>query len=250
VDDRRVGRLIRAARVRKGWRQADVETASGVDQTTVSLIEAGRIGGFTVNTVRLVADAVGVPIELWPRMSAADATRLLDEGHARLVETVLRLLHDRGSETIAEYTFSRYGERGSVDIVSWHAATRTLLIVEIKTVLLDVQDLLATLDRKCRVVPQLLARERGWRPLVVARLVVVEDRSTARSVVAAHRATFDSALPGRSRAARQWVAAPSGPLAGLWFLSSTNGIHGNHRSGAVGRVRRSRGATPERGSHR
>jgi hypothetical protein len=221
-----------------------------VDQTTVSLIETGRISAFTVNTVRLVADAVGIPIELWPRMSAADVSRLLDEGHARLVETVLRLLHHHGWETIAEYTFSHYGERGSVDIVAWHAATRTLLIVEIKTILLDVQDLLATLDRKCRVVPQLLARERGWHPLVVARLVVVEDRSTARSVVGAHRATFESVLPGRSRASRRWVAAPSGPLAGLWFLSSTNGIRGTEHSGAVSRVRRPRAVAPKRGSRR
>jgi transcriptional regulator with XRE-family HTH domain len=237
VDDRRVGRLVRAARLRKGWRQADVETACGVDQTSVSLIEAGRIGGFTVDTVRLVADAVGVVLELWPRMPAADVTRLLDEGHARLVETVLRVLHSHSWETIAEYTFSHYGERGSVDVVAWHAGTGTVLIIEIKTVLLDVQEVLATLDRKCRVVPQLLAKERGWRPAAIGRLVIVEDRSTARRVVATHRATFDSALPARSRRARGWVAAPSGPLAGVWFLSSTNGIHGEQRSGAVRRVR-------------
>lgn len=200
--------------------------------------------------MRLVADAVGLTLELAPRMPAADVTRLLDEGHARLVETVLRLLNMRGWETIAEYTFSHYGERGSVDILAWHAATRTLLIVEIKSVLLDVQDLLATLDRKCRVVPQLVTRERGWRASVIGRLVIVEDRSAARTVVGAHRATSESALPARSRRARQWLAAPAGPLAGLWFLSSTNGVRGTQRSGAIRRVRRPPARAPERGLQR
>ena len=168
MDDRRFGRLIRASRVRKGWRQLDVEAAGGIDQSTVSLIESGRLDRFTVRTIRLVAETVGVRAEFAPRMSAAEVARLLDEGHARLVEAVLRQLHDRGWQTVAEYTFSHYGERGSVDIVGWHSASRTLLIVEVKTALLDVQDLLATLDRKCRVVPQLLRRDRGWNASTVA----------------------------------------------------------------------------------
>src|SRR5687768_12711479 len=130
------------------------------DQTTVSLVERGRVDGLTLKAVRAVASAVGVPVELWPRMAAADVTRLLDEGHAHLVEAVLTILRDNRWETIAEYTFSHFGERGSVDIVAWHAVTRTPLVVEIKTVLLDVQDLLGTLDRKCRLVPQLLGVER------------------------------------------------------------------------------------------
>jgi len=217
-----------------------VEAACGVDQTTVSLIETGRADRFTLHTVRLVADAVGVTLELAPRMTAAEVTRLLDEGHARLVEAVLRILSVRAWQTVAEYTFSHYGERGSVDIVAWHAAARTLLIVEIKTLLLDVQELLATLDRKCRVVPALLARDRGWHPAVVARMVVVEDRATARRVVATHRATFDSVLPARSRRARQWIGGPDGPLAGLWFLSSTTGVRGNQWSVGVRRVRKPR----------
>jgi hypothetical protein len=43
--------------------------------------------------------------------------------------------------------------------VGWHAETRTLLIIEVKSRIADVQDLHATMDRKCRVVPGLLARE-------------------------------------------------------------------------------------------
>jgi transcriptional regulator with XRE-family HTH domain len=237
MEDRRVGRLLRAGRERKGWRQLDVETACGVDQTSVSLIERGTLDCFTVRTIRLVADAVGVRLELAARMPAADVSRLLDEGHARLVEAVLGVLRAHHWETIVEYTFNHYGDRGSVDILAWNVASRTLLIIEVKTILIDVQDQLAALDRKARVVPFLVARERGWRPAAVGRLLVVEDRSTARRVVATHQQTFDSVLPGRSRRARAWVEAPDGPIGAVWFLSSTNGVRGKRVSGATSRVR-------------
>jgi hypothetical protein len=66
-----------------------------------------------------------VPIELSARMLAADVTRLLDHGHADVVEEVLRHLRSAGWQTIAEYTFNHYGDRGSVDIVAWRAASRS-----------------------------------------------------------------------------------------------------------------------------
>lgn len=40
-----------------------------------------------------------------------------------------------------EATYSRFGERGSIDVLAFHAATRTLLVVEIKTVIADAQGL-------------------------------------------------------------------------------------------------------------
>jgi transcriptional regulator with XRE-family HTH domain len=223
VDDRRVGRLIRAARHRHGWRQVDVEAACGVDQTSVSLIERGHLRSFTLDTLTRVAEAVGVRLELQPRLTAAEVACLLDAGHARLVEQVVALLQRAGWEVHVEFTFSHDGERGSVDVLAWRAATRTLLIVEVKTRLLDVQELLATLDRKCRLVPRLISSEGPWRPVSVGRLLVVEESSVARRIVTAHAATFGVALPARSRSVRVWITAPAGDLAGLWFVSGTNG---------------------------
>jgi hypothetical protein len=240
MDDRKVGRIVRAARVRLGMRQVDVEPIAEIDQTTMSLVEAGAIGGLTVDVVRAAAGAVGVTLDFEPRLRrGGDAARLLDAGHAQLVEAVIGILRRFDWIVVAEYTFSRYGERGSVDIVAWHALTRSLLLVEVKTRLVDVQELLATLDRKCRVVPPLLARDHGWRrPVGVGRVVVVHDASTARRVVARHAETFSSALPKRSADVRQWVRRPSGPMAGVWFLSFTTRGRGKRSSVTVERVRR------------
>lgn len=211
---------------------------SGVDQSSISLIERGRIDHFTLRIIRAVGDALGIPIELWPRLPAAEVGRLLDEGHAAVVDHVLVVLRRCGWETITEYTFSHYGERGAVDIVGWCAATGTLLIIEVKTLLLDVQEIIGTLDRKCRLVPRLVAAERGWIARSAGRLLVVEEASTARRVVARHAATFGSTFPIRGRAVQRWIEHPDGPLTGLWFLSPTNGVRGSRRPGAIRRVRR------------
>jgi len=72
----------------------------------------------------------------------------------------------------------------------------------------------------------------------IGRLVVVEDRATARRIVKSHRQTFGSVLPARSRRVRQWLVQPDGGLAGLWFLSSTNGSRGSRTTGGIRRVRR------------
>lgn len=232
--DPRFGRLLRAERRRRGMRQIDVEAASGVDQTTISLIERGMVAGLTVARIRRAAASLGIGVELHAR--GAPLT-LVDAKHASHAEMLLAILRRQGWATLAEYTFNHYGERGSLDVVAWHPDHRALLIVEVKTRIVDVQELLATFDRKCRIVPRLLATERGWRPTVIGRLLLVADGATQRRIVAAHEHTFSAAFPDRSRRARQWLRYPSGPLAALWFLSPTNPGRGNRLRFGSERVR-------------
>ncbi|HEY4190087.1 MAG TPA: hypothetical protein VGM28_06685, partial [Candidatus Limnocylindrales bacterium] len=52
-----------------------------------------------------------------------------------------------------------YGERGSIDILAWHAATRTLLIVEVKTEIASAEEMLRRHDAKVRLGPA-IGRER------------------------------------------------------------------------------------------
>lgn len=245
MDDRRVGRLIRAARSARGWRQLDVERASGVDQTTVSLIERGLVGGLTLGCVRRVVSALGMELRLELRGPPTLILRLRDVAHAGLVEELVAILRGSGWVALPEYTFNHFGERGSVDVVAWHPHWSTLLIVEVKTEIVDVQALLATFDRKSRVVPALLGRERGWKPRMVGRLLLVGNRSTARRVVRAHRHTFAAALPDQGRAARRWIGRPVGSLAAVWFLSPTTGGRDSRilTASERRRVRPSRSAT-------
>ncbi len=248
MDDRKVGEAIRRIRHELGLRQVDLAAAAGRAQATISEIERGHVGSMTVDSVRSVAAALGATLGLEVRWRGADLARLLDREHARIVESVVGVVRTAGWEVTVEWSFSHFGERGSIDVLGWSPIRRALLIVEVKSQLVDLQDLLATLDRKARLAPKLLAGERGWRPEIVGKIVVVRDSTVTRSIVSAHARTFASALPARSRECRAWLRDPARPLAGLWFLSDITGDDSGTRSPASGRVRGPVRTRPERGA--
>jgi transcriptional regulator with XRE-family HTH domain len=219
MDDARIGALFRAIRNRRGWRQVDVAATAGMSQKQVSVAEAGRFDEMTVHAVRKLAAAYDVRLPFEPRWSRGDPVALLDRDHAALVNYVVALLRRIGWEVLVEYTFNRYGERGSVDIVAWHADMRALLIIEVKPRVTDTQDTFAGLSRKERIVPALLARERGWKADAFAILLVTVGSTANRAAVARHASSFGVALPDRARAVRAWLRRPVGPLRGVWFVS-------------------------------
>ena len=224
MDDLAVGRLLRLARGRRRLRQADVAQIAGVHQGTVSLAERGQLSALTVRTARAVAAALEIGLPFEPRSRGPALDRLRDAGHAAAVEAVTAELAKRGWDVLLEVGFSHYGERGSVDVVGWRATECALLIVEVKTSLVDLQATLAAIDRKRRIVPGALSRERGWRPTHIGVALVVADSSSTRDVVTRHRSIFDSAFPSRTVALRHWLDSPTGDLRGLWFLRPTRRV--------------------------
>ncbi len=152
--------------------------------------------------------------------------RLLDEGHARLVEWVVRRLTTLGWDVAVEVSFARNGERGSIDVLAFHHGRRALLVIEVKSVTPDMQAMLGGLDRKARLGPA-VARERGWDPTAVARVLVLGDTRTNRRRLDAHGATIRAALPVGTREITRWVADPTAPApAGVWFVSDVRGTDG------------------------
>lgn len=203
VNDQQVGVAIRAVRRRRGWRQSDLAARAGAHQSWVSLAERGHLDELRLSVVRSIGAALDIRLPISPSWRGGDLARLVDSGHAALVEHAVRALQDsNGWERIIEYTFNHFGERGSVDVVGWHPASATLVLEEVKARLVDLQDLLATADRKRRLVPELLARERGWRARSVGQIIVLEDTTTNRRIVASHAAIMETAYPGRTRRRR------------------------------------------------
>jgi hypothetical protein len=126
-------------------------------------------------------------------------------------------------------TFAIYGERGSVDILARHTATGVLLVVEVKTVVPDLQSMLAAHDRKARLAPT-IARERTWPAGPVARLLVILASRTARRRVAEHRSTFATSYPKSPTAMRSWLQRPARePVAGLLFVSGIRHADQRHK---------------------
>jgi len=79
-----VGRIARLIRHRQRLRQVDVAHRSGVSRLTVMRLEAGQVGGLTLDGIAAVFQALGGRIDLRPSWQGAALDRLLDEGHARL----------------------------------------------------------------------------------------------------------------------------------------------------------------------
>ena len=70
--------------------------------------------------------------------------------------------HDWAAEP--EVSFSIYGERGIVDILAWHPTRRSLLVIELKTEFVDINELMGSVDRKRRLA-RTIGRDRGWDPV-------------------------------------------------------------------------------------
>ena len=228
MDPVRFGLAVRALRRRRRWTQEELGRRCGLSQSAVSRIEAGEGDRVTVAVLGRVAAAIGARVRLTQLAHGEDLDRLLDGDHAAIVERIARVLRLDGWEVVPEATFSVYGERGSIDLLAFHPATGALLVVEVKSVIPDVQATLAGIDRKARLAAG-IARERGWRVTSVSRWLVVPGDRTSRRRVATHGATFRAALPGRTREMQAWAADPAGPVAGIVFVAPTRQAGGRHR---------------------
>lgn len=218
MDDQKVGAAIRAVRVRRGRRQQDVADGAGISRSTISRLERGHLGSLSLDVLRRVAAALDIRLDLVPRWRAGDLDRLLNARHSALHELVARYFRRRLRAWVLapEVSFSIYGERGVIDILAWHPGRRALLVIELKTDIVDVNDLIGTVDRKRRLARE-IARERGWQPIEVGVWVVVAAGRTNRRRVDAHAAVLRAAFPDEGRRARSWLRKPEGRLAALSY---------------------------------
>ena len=66
---------------------------------------------------------------------------MLNSKHSAMAETMTRWFgRQPGWVVRPEVSFSIYGERGVIDFIAWHAVRRALLLIELKTELVDVGD--------------------------------------------------------------------------------------------------------------
>jgi transcriptional regulator with XRE-family HTH domain len=210
-----------------------------MSRSAIARLEQGRGDRLTLATLEAVAAALDARF-VWRLDWHGEALdRLVDEGHAALVDRVVALLTLFGWQCATEVSFSVFGERGAYDVLAFYPRLRILLVVEVKTALGDNQATLMVLDRKTRLAMQ-VARGRGWAADSVATVLVLPETSTARRRIRALGATYASALPDRGADLTRWLRRPiAAPLAGVWFVSPGS-------QAVARRAQRVRRRTPER----
>jgi transcriptional regulator with XRE-family HTH domain len=238
--DLELGRLVRAIRRRRGWRQLDCATRARVHRATWSNLERGLIDRMTLAGLRRCLAVLEIRLDLVPGWRGADLARLRDAPHAALQAAWKRRLERWGWQVWVEVSFNHYGDRGRIDLLAWHPVLRVVLVVEIKSEIEDAQALLGGMDVKCRVAPVVARRLGLAQPSGVVPLLVVADGSTTRDRLRRLAPLFGRFVV-RGRAAMSWLRRPSGVPAGLLALTDLRYATGSSgKQVGAHRVRRQR----------
>lgn len=229
----RLGRLARTLRIRAGLVQAELAARAGVGRRAVSMLECGHARQLQLGTIERILGAVDGRLDLRLLWNGPELDRLLDAAHSSLAAAVKRRLEGWGWLVRVEVSYSRYGERGRIDLLGFHPPTRMLLVIELKTELVDVQSLLGSLDAKARLAMH-VSEQFGWNPRsVVPAIVFVEHRTTREHLE--RLAPLFERFALRGRAAMTWTRRPDGvPTGLLWFVTVPQGSRPQRRQ----RVRR------------
>ena len=218
MSDRSIGTGLRAIRIRSEMTQRELAIASDVPRSVVQMIERGRLERVALADLRAVAGALDASADVYLRWRGGDLPRLVNARHAALHEAAaLRFAALPEWRYEPEVSFAHFGERGVIDGLGWHPTTRSLLIEELKSELVDFSDLMGTVDRKRRLAVDVV-RERGWQPLSVSTWVVVADGRTNRRALARHATVLRSKFPAAGHGIAAWLRHPIGRIEALSFL--------------------------------
>ena len=239
MNDLTIGRALRVLRRRARLRQEDVARRAGVSQQLVSRVERGRCSTVTRGVLQRIFAAVDADAVTFVRWRAGELDRLLDEGHAAIVGQIATILRRLGWDVLTEVTYSDYGERGSIDLLAWHAPTRTLLVIEVKTEITSAEELLRRHDAKVRLAPKIAKERFGATPSQTVRLLVLGGSQANRSRFARLAPVLASAYPLPPREIRPWLRAPLAPVrGGVLFVAAAPGMAGSRGRVTSSRTRR------------
>lgn len=251
MTDAQLGRAVRALRHRRDWTQVELGRRAKCSASTISRFERGRAGSCSVRVVRRILEALDAWIFMKVVWRGGELDRLLDADHSLLQEqwSARKRASGAGWVSRAEVTYSVFGERGSIDDLSFHEPSGTLLVTELKTGIYSADATIAKLDEKVRVAAD-VARRFGWHASRVVPCLVVAEGRTNRRRVEQHPAMFGG-LHCRGWSARRWLADPSDAISGLLvFEVLPHGHRAHGRRAGRQRVRHARATASVRSTVR
>lgn len=219
MDDIKVGTVFRAVRMQRRLRQEDVARRARVSQSSISRIERGQFGTLSLDIVRAVGRVLEIRIDLLASWRGGDLDRVINARHSALHEHLAeRLANAPAWISVAEVSYSIWGERGVIGRLAFHAQRRMLAVFEIKADLTDPAGLIAQVDRYRRLAPE-IAKGQGWDVRAVSCWAILADTDTNRRRLAAHRELVRGAFPEDGRALTGWLRDPAERVDRLAFIA-------------------------------
>lgn len=234
----RVGRAVRALRHARDWTQTEHARRAGCSASVISRLERGNLRACSLGTLDGILGALRARLVMSVDWRGGELSRLLDADHAQLQErwAAVKQAARRRWEAHQEVTYNHYGDRGSIEDLSFDPRSGTLLVSELKSGIFDVQRMLAKIDEKERLAAGLADRF-GWEVRRIVSCLVVADTRTNRRRVVEHAAIF-SRFDCRGRSATAWLSDQAKPATGLLlFVPLANGRAMQGRRAGRQRVR-------------
>ena len=215
MSDARAGAALRAVRIRRGWRQQDVADRAGVARTIVARLERGRLDEVAGRRARPRRRRLDVRLDIVAAGRAANSNAWSMRATLLCTKRLARLSALPGWQVEPEVSFAIYGERGS-STVGWHAGRRALLVIELKTEIVDVQALIGpSIGRRLAAARR---RRSGMAAAAGVDVGLLAESRTKRSGSGRTRHSAPRRLPTDGRGLAGWLADPMARVDGLTFL--------------------------------
>lgn len=201
-------------RLRRNWRQSDVADRARISPAAIGRHENGILG--SLRALERHAGVFGLRVDVRVSGRGGELARITDEEHAAIVAALASSFREMGCAVEPEASFSEWGERGRVDLLVYEPVSGTVIIVEVKTELVDLQDLFGALNVRERLT-RVIAERRGWQMRRCVTLLAVASTAANRETVRAHASLFDEfarrtltpdLLRSQARRVLHWVPAP------------------------------------------
>ena len=202
------GRVIRDVRVAMRLTQEELSRRSGVSQSRISRIERGRLDDLGIAVLDRLLRALG--IRYWLETDRPRVTRsTTDLVHGRCSAYAGRRLETSGWIVHTEVEVGGDRSRGWIDLLAYHPTTKVLLVIEVKTEIVDVGAIERTLNWYSREAPNVV-RRLGWRPSRTRAVLLVLDSRSNDDRIASNRSLFRDRFPGRAPHLQEVIAGGDG----------------------------------------
>jgi hypothetical protein len=201
-------------RRRLGWTQAGLGARSGVSQSQVSRFEAGRIDVVSLSTTARFLDSMGIRASLTldhPLVARSDRQR--DAAHARCLSYVAGRVARMGWEVRREVEIHHGRSHGWIDVFAFHAATRSALVVEVKSAIPDIGAIQRTIGWYTRMAWD-AGRSLGWPMHRVSTALLCLATAVNEARLVENTDLIRQAFPVRAAGLFDWLAAPFADLPG------------------------------------